>query len=243
MIKVGTSGFQFADWVGPVYAPGTRPQSMLNYYETILGFSTVELNYTYYAMPAVKTMHSMLKKTSDTFEFAVRSHKDMTHDIWTDQSRKTLKDTSSSFMQFRYGIQPLIDEARLGCILIQFPYYFYPTQENRSYLTFCNEQLKGLPVVIEFRNRSWVNRSTFSMLKEQGIGFCVVDEPPLPGLMPTVFEATSSIGYVRLHGRNHQWFKASKNERYNYDYSKTELAGFVPSIKQLARRVETLFVF
>jgi uncharacterized protein YecE (DUF72 family) len=50
-IRVGTSGFQFNDWRGPIYPKGLPGKDLLPYYEQILGFNTLEVNYTYYRLP------------------------------------------------------------------------------------------------------------------------------------------------------------------------------------------------
>jgi len=240
---VGTSGFQFADWKGPVYPSDARPQDMLSFYEKTLGFNTVEVNYTYYSLPSQKTMEGMLKKTSPSFEFVVRSHKDMTHDIWTDKNRAALKNTSEVFSKFMFGIQPLVQEKRLGCVLLQFPYFFYQNPANIDYSMAGREHLKDVPLVVEFRNKQWLNEKTFEFLKNNELGFCVVDEPPLKNLMPAVFETTSSTGYFRLHGRNKKWFGATKEERYNYNYTREELTSFIPQIKQIEKNVQKLYIF
>jgi len=92
----------------------------------------------------------------------------------------------------------------------------------------CKEYLNGLPLIIEFRNKNWAQKDTFQFLKDNQLGFCVVDEPKLPQLMPYLPNATGPIGYFRFHGRNLSWFKASREERYNYLYSEDELNLFCP---------------
>ena len=49
-ILIGTSGFSFDDWVGEVYPENIKKQEVLLYYKNVLGFSTLEENYTYYAL-------------------------------------------------------------------------------------------------------------------------------------------------------------------------------------------------
>jgi uncharacterized protein YecE (DUF72 family) len=50
MIRIGTSGFSFPDWKGPVYPLGIRERDMLYYYEKELWFNALEVNFTYYAL-------------------------------------------------------------------------------------------------------------------------------------------------------------------------------------------------
>ena len=242
-IRVGTSGFQFKDWKGPVYPTSVKEKDMLPFYEKELGFDTLEVNYTYYGLPSRKTSESMDGKTSDAFVFAVRSHREMTHEIWEDKSRKKIVDNSRVFVRFKEGLRPLMDSGKLGCILIQFPSFFWPNRDNFDYLKTCVERLEEVPVIIEFRNRAWVKESTFRFLWENSLGFCVVDEPELPRLMPLIPKSTSDTAYMRLHGRNKRWFNTSKEERYNYLYSDKELRSFIPHLDTISTGKAKTFVF
>ncbi|MFH1625018.1 MAG: DUF72 domain-containing protein [Pseudomonadota bacterium] len=242
-IKVGTSGFQFQDWKGKVYPATIQNRDMLPFYEKELGFDTVEVNYTYYQLPSRKTSEGMIRKTSDKFEFVVRSHKEMTHDIWEDKTRKGFKDNGQVFARFKEGLVPMTESGRLGCVLIQFPSFFWPKKDNFEYMKLCQERLEGIPLVIEFRNRSWVGESTFRFLQENELGFCVVDEPELPRLMPLIPRSTSDIAYMRLHGRNTNWFDASREERYNYLYTEGEVRSFLPYVESLSEGKVRTFVF
>jgi uncharacterized protein YecE (DUF72 family) len=79
------------------------------------------------------------------------------HFVTVDQ----LKDRSSVFRKFGEGIQPMLDAKKLGCVLIQFPSFFWPTSDNINYIKQSREYFEGVPLVIEFRNKAWVNESTF----------------------------------------------------------------------------------
>ena len=92
-----------------------------------------------------------------------------------------------------------------------------------GYLERFKEEMSGVPLVYEFRNRMWMKEQTFQFLERNGIGFCIVDEPKLPKLMPYLPKATSEIGYFRLHGRNTNWFNVPMKVRYDYLYTEEEL--------------------
>lgn len=215
---------------------------LLEYYEQVLGFNAVELNFTYYQLPVPKTLESMLRRTSPGFIFVVRSHREMTHEIWSDESRTQLKETRNVFSQFRAGIAPLVNAGRLGCVLIQFPVYFALSPLTADYLTRLPEMMPGIRLVVEFRNRSWLHQDTFELLRRLHIGYCVVDEPKLPQLLPFEPHLTSDIAYFRFHGRNQNWFRADRAGRYNYLYSITELQQLLPQIESLAN-AEATFIF
>ncbi|HLA37509.1 MAG TPA: DUF72 domain-containing protein [Candidatus Brocadiales bacterium] len=251
MIKLGTSGFSFDDWKGPIYPPKLKKQDMLSYYEKELGFKCLEINSTYYTLPSPKSMEGMAKKTSEDFEFTVKAFKGMTHEIWDNPPDKSvgarcnvpLLDNRDVFEKFNFSMKPLTEAGRLRCILAQFPPWFHPSKENLDYLRAFKDRTADMPVVVEFRNQAWHKDSTLAFLKGEGLGYCVVDEPRLPGLMPFNPGATSTIGYFRLHGRNPRWFNVPASVRYDYLYSEGELQEFLLPIEEVDGCTETTFVF
>ena len=243
MIKIGTSGYSFFDWKGSVYPPSLRNADFLSYYEKDLGLDTVEVNFTYYRLPTARTTEGMARKVSDNFSFVVRSHREMTHDIWSDSKRSQLRDNSAVFAQFMEGLKPMTERGRLICLLLQFPVFFYPKSQNEDYILECRRRIGTTPVVVEFRNKAWISDRTFQFLKDNDLGYCIVDEPPLPRLVPYEPKTTSDIAYFRFHGRNMNWFRASKEERYNYLYSDEELKAFVPDIEKISKSGLSTLVF
>jgi uncharacterized protein YecE (DUF72 family) len=234
-ILIGTSGFSYDDWRGHFYPKTIGKREMLSYYAE--SFSTVEVNSTYYALPHPATFVQMSAKVPPEFLFAVKAHRDMTHSGGELQPE--------AFETFRAALLPLQEQEMLGCVLAQFPWSFKPHLDNEEYLRALREELPNIPTVIEFRNAGWFSDRTLELLRALGLGFCCVDEPALPGLMPRVTAATSPIGYVRFHGRNAQkwWKHEHAYERYNYLYSEDELREWVPKIEQLAEATDRLFVF
>lgn len=243
MIKIGTSGFSFPDWKGTVYPEKLKQADMLEYYEQELGFNCCELNYTYYRPPEPHTTASMAKRVSTAFEFTIKAHKEMTHEIWEDKERTKFKKNRPLFKAFIQGIEPLITARKLGAVLIQFPTFFKHTAQNIDYLKQTKEWLKPLPLVIEFRNADWLREETYKLLKREKIGLCVVDEPQLPTLLPYEPRATSNLGYFRFHGRNKSWYSAGVHERYNYFYSPKELKAFLPGLQKVEQATKKTFAF
>jgi uncharacterized protein YecE (DUF72 family) len=242
VIKIGTSGFSFDDWKGTVYPQGLQKAEWLAFYEKELGFKVLEVNFTYYTLPSPKSFEGMSRKTSADFSFAVKAYRAMTHEI-RDKKTKQLVDNKDVFDKFLFSLEPLIKDQKLSCILMQFPYSFYATAENRDYLKTAKERLKDIPVIAEFRNHAWLNEETFNFLTTYKIGYCAVDEPKLKGLMPFAPRATSSIGYFRFHGRNNNWFNAPTAVRYDYLYSKEELKEFIPPLHDISLKTNTVLVF
>jgi len=245
LLKVGTSGYSFPDWKGTVYPPEISERDMLTYYAYELKFNTVEINYTYYRQPSARTLSAMARKVPRNFDFTIKAYKEMTHEIFDENWH--IKDNAEIFRIYRDGIEPLIEEKRLGCVLFQFPTKFFPKSENRDYILSCKERLPNIPLVVEFRNSAWVKKEqeswVFDFLKENELGYCCVDEPDLPRLMPFVPKVTSSVAYFRFHGRNVNWFNVPAAERYNYLYSDEELKPFVPVIKAVEEASQKAYVF
>lgn len=242
MIKIGTSGFSFPDWKGVIYPLGLRERDMLSFYEKELGFNALEVNFTYYTLPSQKSFLAMSKKTTKDFQFVVKSFKGMTHEI-RDKETGEILDNQEIFKKFKYSLLPLMDEGKLACVLAQFPYGFFPNRENFDYLEQFREEMSDIPLVFEFRNQIWLKNQTFQFLEKNRIGFCVVDEPKLPKLMPYLPKATSEIGYFRFHGRNTNWFNAPTSIRYDYLYSEKELKEFIPDIKDISKSTAKTLVF
>ncbi len=234
MIYVGTSGYSYEDWAGPVYPPDLPKSEWLSFYAR--EFPACEINYTYYRLPNARTLAAMSRKTPAGFVFTVKASQELTHGR---------EDPEAPFAAFQAGVAPLVAEGKLGCILAQFPFSFHATPENRDYVRRFRERLGGLPTAIEFRNRAWLAPETFELLRELGLGFCCVDEPRLQGLLPPVAVATSPIAYVRFHGRNASkwWRHENAWERYDYTYSEEELREWQPKIQALNQQAEKTFVF
>jgi uncharacterized protein YecE (DUF72 family) len=146
---------------------------------------------------------------------------------------------------FTAAIAPLAERGVLGAVLAQFPGSFRPSAAANERLLSLMSRLRPFPVVAEFRHRSWVREETFRMLRAEGIGFCCVDEPALPGLLPPVAVATAETAYVRFHGRNAaRWFDHEQpHERYDYLYAAAELAAWVPRLRELDTTASRTLVF
>jgi uncharacterized protein YecE (DUF72 family) len=234
MIYIGTSGFSYKDWQGVVYPEKMQQSEWLNFYSR--EFNSCEINSTYYAIPSAATLSSMAAKTGDGFLFALKANQEMTH---------LRQDSAAICKTFRDALEPIVSAGKLGCILAQFPYSFDYNKTNWEYLAQLRNNLAGLPLVIEFRNARWLKVEVFQWLRRQDMGFCCVDEPQLPNLIPPIVEATSKIGYIRFHGRNKEkwWDYKESYERYDYTYKPEELAEWLPKIKKLKEATEKTFIF
>jgi uncharacterized protein YecE (DUF72 family) len=234
MIHIGTCGFSYEDWRGKFYPQDLPSNRFLEYYSRY--FSALEVNYTYYQMPAARTIAGMVANSKQKVTMAFKLHGSMTHE------RSAGPAEAKKFID---AIQPARDAGVLGPLLAQFPYSFKPSSEARSFISNMVGWFSGYDLVVEFRNSLWVGESTFDWLMNSRISYCCVDEPRLKGLIPPKAVATGSIGYVRFHGRNaKQWWDHDRPEqRYDYLYSLDELKEWTPKIKQIAASTKKTFVF
>lgn len=232
MIRLGTSGWSYDDWVGPVYPAGLPKGGWLPFLADQV--DTLEVNATYYRLPASRMVQGWVDRTPPDFVFSVKAHRSLTHER-----------QAPDFDAFRSAVGPLIEHEKLACILAQFPYSFHATQANADYLKRVRDGFENLPVVIEFRNREWVQPATFELLRSLQLGYCAVDEPRFDNLIPPVAEATGPVGYVRFHGRNaEKWWQHDEAwERYDYTYSEPELEEWVPKLKQLDSATDVTLVY
>jgi uncharacterized protein YecE (DUF72 family) len=233
-VLIGTSGYSYDDWVGPFYPAGTAKQDFLSLYAS--RFPVVELNFSYYQQPSPRMLQRMISSTPEGFQFALKAHRSMTHDI-TDSWK-------SDIAAFREGVRPLQESGRLAAVLLQFPYSFGYTPESRERLAALCDQLTGLPTAVEFRKSDWLKEPVYQGLRERGVSLVSVDEPDLPKLLRPTTEVTGPFGYVRFHGRNKaNWWTGDNASRYDYRYSAGELTEWVDRIRTILERVPVLLLF
>jgi uncharacterized protein YecE (DUF72 family) len=234
MIRIGTSGYSFEDWKGYYYPEQIKNSEMLPFYAR--EFDTVEINYTYYRLPSARTLAAMAAKVPDDFLFTIKATREMTHER---------EDNAQVFADYVAALAPLIESRKLGCVLAQFPASFKQSEAARRYLAIFRERMGDLLLVMEFRHRSWLDEPVLEFLRALDVGFCCVDEPQFPSLMPAVAVATNPIGYVRFHGRNYEkwWQHEHAWERYSYTYSEDELREWLPRIQSLQERCRVVYLF
>ena len=232
-IYVGTSGYSYADWVGPVYPPGTQQREFLGLYAREFAF--VELNFSFYTRPRAEQLARMADRTGEGLLFSLKTHQSLTHE--------RAEDPAAEAALLREAIRPLVERSRLAAVLAQLPFSFHYDVPSRLYLDRLCRSLDGLPLAVEFRNRGWQRESVVQALSERGVAFVNVDQPDLPDLLEASEAATADMGYIRLHGRNSaNWWTGDNASRYDYLYSNAELEGWVERMRAILRRARTLLV-
>ncbi|MDG5816243.1 DUF72 domain-containing protein [Chitinispirillales bacterium ANBcel5] len=233
-IVVGTSGYSYKDWVGPLYPPGTKQRDFLSVYAR--HFEMTELNFTYYRQPDAATVSRMADSTPAGFLFTVKAHCSLTHSV----DRSNFLQEADTFVR---GIEPLLEHGKLASVLFQFPYSYHYNSENRLYLDTVCSGFKGYPIAIEFRNNEWMRPAVFKEFKDRAITLVNVDVPPLKNLPQSSGEVTSGTGYLRFHGRNAKnWWSGDNVTRYDYLYTDNELLERLGDIKKMVQRAGIVLV-
>jgi len=236
-IRVGPAGWSYADWDGTVY-PRPKPPDFHPAAYLARFFDTIEINTTFYYPPPPKTAKGWVSKVAanPNFKFTAKLWQRFTHD--RNASRQEEK-------VFKEGLAPLLEAGRLGALLLQFPWSFKNTRENREYLGGLVVEFMEYPLALEVRHDSWNEPETFRLLAELGVGFCNIDQPVLGRSIAPTDRSTAAVGYVRLHGRNYEhWFSSEEHpeERYDYLYSMEELEPWAQRIRNIAARADVTYV-
>jgi uncharacterized protein YecE (DUF72 family) len=219
-ILLGTSGWNYKDWVGPFYPKGEK--SLLKAYARV--FKTAEIDSTFYAYPSKGTVMGWLKYTPEDFVFTAKLPKLITHEKVLDLSLNVEEDVN----RFLELLEPLWLGRKLGCILVQLPPKFEFNQKA------LEDFLKVLPRqvgwAVEFREPSWLREETWNTLKKFNVAYTVVDEP----LLPPEIHITADFAYFRWHGKGlRPW--------YNYRYTPEELEIWVPKLKEAAQQTRSVY--
>ncbi|MFO7726012.1 MAG: DUF72 domain-containing protein [Oceanipulchritudo sp.] len=191
-LQIGTSGWNFDDWIGDFYRKGVRQEDMLpQYAET---FGSVEVNGTFYNLPKKETVHKWVSATPDDFRFAVKASRYLTH-------MKKLKDPDEGIANFFDSMKPF--GAKLGPVLFQLPPNWNCNLERlRNFL----ESLPGEhQYTFEFRDKDWLRDETYDLLSEHGAALCFYHYKGF--LSP--FKVTGDFIYLRLHGPSEEAYKGS----------------------------------
>jgi uncharacterized protein YecE (DUF72 family) len=247
VIRVGVAGWDYPDWEGTVYpSPHPRNLDRLTYLASF--FDVIEINVTFYRLPDPGAARSWADRVAAhrSFLFTAKLLRTFTHPRWkTPPGTEDSHDLARDAKRYREGIAPLLEAGRLGAVLAQFPHAFHDQEESRTHLKTIRTLLPDLPLVAEFRHRSWGHEGALRFLHELGIGFCNIDQPPIGTTLRPTGHVTSPVAYIRLHGRNSEnWFRSGgpAAARYDYLYSMEELRPWVERAERLEERAEEVFI-
>jgi uncharacterized protein YecE (DUF72 family) len=219
-VVLGTSGWDYPEWVGRVY-PKHGITDRLKFYTDL--FPIVEVNSTFYRLPPVGVAASWAERTPRRFRFAAKFPQTITHE-------RRLVGAEEELERFLKVLKPLRDAGKFAAALLQLP----PSLpfEPATVRAFYERLPPDLPVAVEFREPTWRSAESFALLKEFRLAYVVVDEP----FLPVELEVTAPFSYIRWHGRGSKLW-------YDYTYSTEEIGAWVPRVRELAERAGTVYGF
>ncbi|HEV7424980.1 MAG TPA: DUF72 domain-containing protein [Thermoanaerobaculia bacterium] len=235
-IRIGPAGWSYKDWEGTVYPPHGSKFDHLAYLASF--FDTIEINSPFYRIPPPTHSKSWVKRVAENpnFKFTTKVFRGFTHDD------AALAD--ADVKAFRNYLDPLAEAKRLGAVLLQYPWSFKNSEESRDKLAALFNAFEGYPLALEVRHSTFQNEEFFQFLNEHDVAWVNVDQPLFHDSVKPSDAMTGPLAYARLHGRNYEkWFAHGETwERYNYLYSKEELAPWVDRIETMASAKETYVV-
>lgn len=242
------------------YPPdASTAEARLGYYAG--RFPLVEVDSTYYGLPSERNAALWVERTPAHFTFNVKAFSLMTgHPTRVESLPKASRDAAPADAKavrphelpgdvvdhvwelFRSALMPLHSAGKLGAILMQYPEWVLPKDQNRERILEAKERLPDYQIAVEFRRGDWMAGReadrTLSFLEKHNLVYVCLDMPQgFASSVPPVTAATSKdLAILRLHGHNTETWKKrgiSAAERFNYLYSEPELA-------EQAKRVEAL---
>jgi len=203
-------------------------------------FDTVEVNASYYAIPAARNALLWAERTPPGFLFNIKAYALMTghhprpetlpaelqlllprHPRLTRRGEVAADAFSSealdqTFRLFREAIDPLARAGKLGYVLFQLAPWVRFDHARLDYLASLPARLPGCALAVEFRDRSWLPDhvdETLRALRAAGLAHVIVDAPATPNAVPYVPELTARTAVFRLHGRNAEgWLRQLRGE-------------------------------
>ena len=179
----GASGYSFKEWCGPFYPEKLKPDAMLGWYSERL--PAVEINNTFYRMPATAMLEHWVQTTPAEFRFAIKASRRITHIA-------RIKDTAKDSVDYLYKQLAALGDKR-GPVLFQLPPFL--KKDVPRLVDFLQMLPRDHRAAFEFRNDSWFDDDVYDVLMAAGAALCLSerDDDAPPALVET-----ASWGYVRL---------------------------------------------
>jgi uncharacterized protein YecE (DUF72 family) len=210
-IRIGASGFSYKEWLGHFYPPKLTGTKMLAYYAERL--PTVEINYTFRAMPRRAMLEGWAAKTPANFRFALKAPQRITHFA-------RLRRTGETLDYFIETAQAL--GVRLGPVLFQLPPDL--ARDDALLTDFIAQIGRRVQAVFEFRNSSWFAPPVLEIMRSGGAALCIAETEKLAAPI----ETTASHVYLRLRKEN---------------YDETSLSEWAERIRGLATSATDVFIY
>ena len=229
-LYTGTSGWAYKEWKGPFYPETLKNDGMLRYYSEQL--PAVEVNNTFYRMPAKGALAKWRDQVSPDFRFVLKAPQRITH-------HSKLTDTDS--LAFFLDAADTELGGSLGAFLFQTPPFL--RKDTAKLRDFLGHLPAGCPAAFEFRHTSWFDDEVYDALRDRGAALCIAESGEA---IDTPFVPTASWGYLRLRREDYdeaaleRWAARLREAPWStaYVFFKHEDAGAGP---RLAARFREIF--
>lgn len=226
LIRLGTSGWSYDDWIGSFYPSGTPAARYLSVYAQ--HFNTVEIDSTFYRAPSQAMIDAWRTRTPDEFVFAVKVPRSITHDA-------QLVDVAAELDAFAHAMRQL--GAKCGPLLFQFAPSF--TAERWNDLAALVPRLPtDLRWAIEVRHTSWLQEPLYDLLRAHNVALAHVDLPWMPRTLPV----TADFAYIRWLGDRRQIADDFSHVRPGFERS-DDLDWWTRQIRRLNERGVAVFAY
>ncbi len=223
-IKIGCQGWNYEDWTTKAdgetvfYPRGTKPGEMLENYAKI--FETVEVDSTFYAIPASSAVENWYRKTSDDFTFSLKLPRAITHEHFLQESAFPILD--------EFCERILLLKEKLAVVLIQLPPQFEASKTNaRNLRNFLERLPKEMRFAVEFRNREWLIDWTFEELEKNQVALGLVEGNWIPRelMFEAIEKLKTNFAYIRFMGERDltKFDKIYRTQDANLQMWKTEI--------------------
>jgi uncharacterized protein YecE (DUF72 family) len=264
MIRVGTASWSDPEFVRDWYPAKMPAGERLSWYAG--HFNLVEVNSSFYGIPAQTLIQRWCDQTPEGFTFDVKLHKLLSrHAAKMDSLPPVLRKQASAKGEniiltpeieaavaktFREAVEPMVEQGKFGRFLLQLSPAFSPRSHQLEEL----EQLISImspQMAVELRNRNWLvgeqKAETVNFFSKHDVPLVMVDAPADDHftILPKFEEVTSSpLAYLRLHGRNAKAYLTGKTvaTRFDYDYSDEELQEVYLDVERLAGQAKDVHV-
>ncbi|HEX8631733.1 MAG TPA: DUF72 domain-containing protein, partial [Catenuloplanes sp.] len=239
-ILVGTSSWADRQLVASGWYPRAvnTPAGRLSHYSE--RFDLVEVDTTYYAIPAPETAVAWVDRTPPGFTFDVKAFSLLTghptevtalpRDLRPVSGRRQVRrsDLPEStvdqlWARFRAVVDPIAAAGKLGVVLLQFPPWLVRGDAAKWRIAETAQRCAPLRVAVEFRHGSWFEDGhaldTLRFLQKHDLSYCCVDMPQgHPSSVPPILVATADPAVIRFHGHSRHWASGDKQEKFRYEY-------------------------
>jgi uncharacterized protein YecE (DUF72 family) len=238
-VHTGPAGWSYQDWKGRVY-PEDLPAKTHALSFLCRRFDAIEINASFYRPPDPRHCARWIEETAANprFVFSAKLWQRFTHDRSRDWGEKEVN-------LFRASLAPLYEAGRLRAVLLQFPWRFRRSRENRVYLARLADAFAFWPLAVELRHKTWDTEEVYEGLRERGIAFCNIDQPVIGDSIAPSETITAPLAYARFHGRNYRdWFRedAGRDNRYNYLYSEEELKPWIGRLRRMKKQSREMLI-